>query len=137
MKAVYSIPLVAAAAAALALVRYAKSVTPTADLIVFRRRSDIPTMLRVLLVLLLGRKDKAARRNAAPPPAPILTVVVEEFFCSETELKEFRRLCGSGRAALISLLPHTLCQKQMFTLMTHAIFPVPLLGAVHARSVFE
>ena len=106
--------------------------TPTRNPLVLHTEKDLPSMLKMALVLLFGTKSSSAPKAVTAAP---LRVTVNAHPVQHLRTV-FSRLCGTGDSATLFVLPHCLAQKAFLTLLSHNEFPVRLLGAVHLRSQF-
>lgn len=108
---------------------------------VVRNRSELPSMTKICLGFLIGRKEskpqKVLKANKDDQEVELLNVVVQKFNFSPTELKQFINLCGDSKSSLFYIFPHVLAQRSILTITTNANFPISLIGALHLKSFFE
>lgn len=75
-------------------------------------------------------------------PKPLLQCVVEEYDVNKSQVAEFQSLLGLESDyplsdATLFVLPHVWTQAPAMTILTHADFPISLIGSVHLKSVFR
>lgn len=104
-------------------------------------RDDLPTMAKLLLSFLIGKKESAKQliheNNTADKSKELLSIVVKVFAYTAEEIQRFKKLCGNSKIALYHIFPHTIAQRCILSITSNQHFPISLIGALHLKSFFE
>jgi acyl dehydratase len=147
-------------AAVLALYGIGWMCTPTRQALHFRTQRQLAGVARMVLLFLLRRKriaplPRVRQISVRGAPAPLLTAAVEAYELKSQDVERFIALVANAPArgarssaaalppatagamdAALFVFPHVATQSLAMTLMTHADFPISLIGSVHLRSLF-
>jgi acyl dehydratase len=96
------------------------------------RFSRMPQLRRSLPKLFVQRKPTLVRGGAS---VPRIEATLEGYELDGGKLADYRKVCGFAEKPYLPVtLPHVLAMPLHMEMLTHAAFPIGLLGLVHVRN---